>query len=165
MIEDDSPGLPLDIPEPARAALTLAAGLWHDEAAAAAHVEAAVAAAPEALAARIGAYKFHFYRHRYDEAVEQARAVLALAARRLQLPPDWAEVRPNDAGFGRIEPWPRLYLQALVGLGYCLARQGLTADGRAVLAKAAELDVSGKFGAARLVAVIDRGGLDDEDDG
>lgn len=163
MIEDIV-GLPLDLPPAAERALHAAGAAWHDEAAAEAHVQAALAAAPDALAARIAAYKFYFYRHRLDAALGHAEAVRELAARRLQLPPDWRIVAPGDAAFDRIEPWPRLYVQALIASGYVLARLGRLDEGRAALVKAAELDGPGKFGAARLVAAIDRGGNDDEDE-
>ncbi|OJX71889.1 hypothetical protein [Magnetospirillum sp. 64-120] len=158
-------GLPLDLPHPARKAL-IAAGIdWHDEHVAEAHVQHALMLAPEALATRIGAYKFYFYRHRLQEALPHAFSVLEMAAKRLQLPHDWRLVSGHHAGFDEIEPWPRLFLQALIAYGYCLVRLGRMEEGRAALAKAMELDGSDKLGAGRLVAVIDRGGLDEDEDG
>ena len=157
-------GLPLDLPHPARQAL-IAAGIdWHDERVAEAHVTHALMLAPEALATRIGAYKFYFYRHRLQEALPHAFSVLEMAAERLRLPHDWRLVGAHQAGFDAIEPWPRLFLQALIAYGYCLARLGRLEEGRAALAKAMELDGGDRLGARRLVAAIDRGGQDDDDD-
>lgn len=157
-------GLPLDLPHPARQAL-IAAGIdWHDERVAEAHVTHALMLAPEALATRIGAYKFYFYRHRLQEALPHAFSIVEMAARRLQLPHDWRLVRADHAGFEEIEPWPRLFLQALIAYGYCLVRMGRMAEGRAALAKAAELDRTDKLGAGRLLVVVDRGGVDEDED-
>lgn len=160
----DESGLPLDVPETARAELAAAGAAWEDEARAEAHVRAAVALAPEALAVRMGAYKFYLYRHRLEDALPHADAILALAARRLQLPHDWRDVAPHHAAFDRIEPWPRLFLQALIAIGYAQLRLGRLEDGQAALAKAAALDPRDRFGAARLMAVAERGGAADEDE-
>jgi hypothetical protein len=160
----DESGLPLDVPQAARAELAAAGAAWEDEPVAERHVLAALAAAPEALAVRLGAYKFYLYRHRLEEALPHARAILEQAARQLQLPRDWRDVAPHQAAFDRIEPWPRLFLQALTAIGYAHLRLGRMEDGRAALAKAAELDPHDRLGAARLMAVAERGGRDEEED-
>lgn len=159
----DESGLPLDLPEPARGHMAAAVATWEDGAAAAGHIAAALAVAPDSLGVRLGAYRFYLYQHRFDHAVGQAEIILAQAARRLQLPHDWRAVAPGYAAFDRIEPWPRLFLQALIALGYGLVRLGRLEEGRAALAKAAGLDPHDRFGAARLLAVVERGGEDDED--
>ncbi|MCR6630538.1 MAG: hypothetical protein NVV74_11075 [Magnetospirillum sp.] len=160
----DESGLPLDLPEPARGHLAAAVAAWGDEAVASGHVAAALRAAPDSLAVRMGAYKFYLYRHRLAEAVAQAAAILEQAARRLQLPHDWRAVQPDHAAFDRIEPWPRLFLQALIGMGYGLARLGLADEAREALRKAMALDPHDRFGAARLLAVVERGGAEEEAD-
>jgi tetratricopeptide (TPR) repeat protein len=159
----DEGGLPLDLPEPARAELALAGAAWEDEPRAEAHVRAAIALAPDALAAQLGAYKFYLYRHRLNDALPHAAVILTMAARRLQLPHDWRDVAPHHAAFDRIEPWPRLFLQALIGTGYALARLGRLDEGREALAKAVSLDPLDRFGAGRLIKVIERGGVDEEE--
>ena len=53
----------------------------------------------------------------------------------------------------------------MIAWGYCRARLGFVGEGRAVIAKAAELDSIDRFRAGRLLAVLDRGGADrDADD-
>jgi tetratricopeptide (TPR) repeat protein len=160
----DESGLPLEIPDAAKHALTAAGAAWENEATAETHIRTALAAAPEALAVRMGAYKFYLYRHRLEDALPHAHAVLELAARRLQLPHDWRDVAAHHAAFDRIEPWPRLFLQALIAIGYAHLRLGRTGEGRLALAKAIELDPHDRFGAARLLAVAERGGRDEEDE-
>lgn len=160
----DDKGLPLDMPPDARRHLAAATAAWDDEDAAAGHVAAAVGTAPDALGVRIGAYKFYLYRHRLAEATAEADIILRMAARRLQIAPDWRGVMPGDADFPGATPWVRLYLQTLVALGYGLARQGHAEDGVAALEKALGLDPADPFGAGRLLAVVRCGGIEDEED-
>lgn len=125
-------------------------------------VLAALALAPDDLAVRMGAYKFYFYDHRLAEALPHAAHVVAAAARNLGLAEDWRALAPGSAAFDTYDEGPRLLLQSLIAWGYCQARIGALDDGRAALLKAAELDPADKFGARRLIAVLDRGGRDDE---
>ncbi|MHC0052555.1 hypothetical protein [Actibacterium sp. D379-3] len=122
----------------------------------AAVIARALQAAPDDPGVRLAAYRFYFYTHDHGAALEQARAVLGHAARRLNLAPDWAEVRARDAAFTAHEAAPGLYLQALIAVGYCAARTGAMETARAALAKAAELDPTDRFGGAWLLARLDR---------
>lgn len=162
-IDAEAPVL-LGMPAAAEAALQACSRSWHDEAVAEGHLHSALAAAPHALAVRIGAYKFYFYRNRLAEAADQALACLALAAEGLGLVADWRQVQPDQAPFSELLPQPRLYLQCLLAYGYCRARLGDLSEGRAAMVKVTELDAADRFGAGRLVAVVDRGGIDPEDD-
>jgi len=112
----------------------------------------ALAAAPDAIELRLAAYRFHFFRHDYPAALAEARAILLLAARRLNIGPDPALVAPQDADFTAHDFAPGLYLQALVGIGYCAARMGDLVQAEAALGKAAALDPTDRFGGAWLLA-------------
>ena len=127
-------------------------------------VLAALALAPDDLAVRTAAYKFYFYNSRLAEALPHAAWTVAHAARALGLPEDWRRVEPGSAAFDRLEPGPRLFLQALVAWGYCRARLGDLADGIEALTRVAALDRHDRFGAARLAEVVRRQGRDDADD-
>jgi tetratricopeptide (TPR) repeat protein len=151
-----------DLPAAAERALRAAGLDWQDEAAAEGHIHDALALAPGHLAVQIAAYKFYFYRHRLAEALPYAHACLAEAQRRAQLPADWRDVQPADAAFTTLEPQPRLFLFALTAVGYVLARLGHTDEARAALEKVANLDPADRMGARRLLAVIDRGGQDED---
>ncbi|BAE49404.1 Hypothetical 198 kDa protein in nifW 5'region [Paramagnetospirillum magneticum AMB-1] len=164
---DHAEGLPLDLPPAAEAALTEAGRLWHEEAAAEAKVKEALALAPEALATRIGAYKFYFYRHRLDEALPHARSCVAFALAALGLGEDWREVRPGDAAFVgsavTLAPLPKLLMQTLIATGYVLARLGRVEEAEAHLSKVLDLDPGDRLGAGRMLAVVRRGGVEDEE--
>lgn len=164
---DDTEGLPLDLPEAAQAALKEAGRLWHEEAAAEAKVREALAIAPDALAARIGAYKFYFYRHRLAEALPHAQSCVAFALAALGLSADWRLVKPGDAAFVgsavTLAPLPKLLMQTLIATGYVLARLGRIEESEAHLGKVVELDPGDRLGAARLLATVRRGGVEEED--
>lgn len=103
----------------------------------------------------MAAYRFYFYNHDHAAAYVQAEAVLALAARRLNIGPDWRAARASDASFSVPESTPGLYLQALIAMGYCAARVGNHNAARAMLAKSAALDPTDRFGGAWLLSLID----------
>jgi hypothetical protein len=149
------PILGLDLLEGARAART-------DPVAAEAAVLAAVAASPNDLDVRTGAYKFYLYNHRWADAAPQAGACLRIAAHALGLPVDWRLVQRADAAFDTLDKGPRVYLQALIALGYVQARLGRLDDARRLITKAADLDRADRFGASRLLAVLARGGIEDD---
>ncbi|MBN9887945.1 hypothetical protein [Salipiger abyssi] len=90
----------------------------------------ALAAAPQDPEIRLAAYRFHFYNHDYDAALGHARALLGHAARRLNVATEWRAVAPGDAAFSAHETAPGLYMQALIAMGYCLARNGARGAGQ-----------------------------------
>ncbi|MEM8555081.1 MAG: tetratricopeptide repeat protein [Pseudomonadota bacterium] len=107
--------------------------------------------APWSEEVRLGAYRFYFYNHRYTEAIPHADALISHAARQLNLPVDWRDVRPEDARFTAHEFAPGLFLQCLIAWGYCHARLGNNDQAREALGKAAALDPSDRFGAAMVL--------------
>ena len=150
-----------DLPAEAERALHAAALAWQDATTAEGHILDALALAPGHLAVHIGAYKFYFYRHRLAEALPHAATCLADALRRSQLPADWRDLCADDPAFLALEPGPRLVLFALVA--YVLVRLGREAEGRAALAKVADLDPDDRMSARRILAILDRGAAGDED--
>lgn len=147
----------------ARRALEGAKAARSDTPAARAAVEEALQLAPDEVEVRMAAYKFHFYNHEYAPAVGHAAACIEAFARNLGLSPDWRDVRPQHADFAALDQQVGWYLQALIAWGYCRARAGEPMEGRAALVVAADLDPTDRFGARRLIAVIDRGGVEADD--
>jgi hypothetical protein len=118
--------------------------------------------APHDLDVRTGAYKFYFYNSRLGEAAPHAQFVVEQAARRLNVSTDWRLVQPGDAAFSSLDAAPRLFVQALVAWGYCMARLLRLDEGRSALTKAIELDPSDNFGARGLLSIISDSQSDDE---
>ncbi len=164
---DNLDGLPLDLPPSVQALLKQAGEAWHSEAEAEAKVLEALALAPDALAARIGVYKFYFYRHRLAEALPHALSCVAFATRALGLPEDWRRIGPADAAFVgtavTLAPLPKLLMQTLIAAGYVMARLGRIAEAEEALAKVMELDSTDRLGAGRMLAVVRRGGAEPDE--
>ena len=135
-----------------------------DKATARKAVDDALRLAPDDVDVRMAAYKFHFYNQDYAPAAVHAAVCIATFAADLGLLRDWRAIGPDDADFGALDQKPGRLLQALIAWGYCRARAGAPDEGRAAIAKAAELDPADRFGAKRLLAVVDRGGLETDDD-
>ncbi len=115
----------------------------------------ALALAPQDFDVRLGAYRFYFYNHRFDEALIHCEELIAHAARRLNIAADWRLVVPGDAPFAEIDFAPGLFLQILIAWGYCQLRLGRTMLAREALAHAVWLDPADRFGAAAVVGHID----------
>ena len=164
---DETDGLPLDLPEAVQDLLKQAGQSWHNEAEAEAKVLEALALAPDALATRIGAYKFYFYRHRLDEALPHALSCVAFAAEALGLDQDWRRIAPHDAAFVgtvvTLAPLPKLLMQTLIATGYVMARLGRIAEAEEALTKVLELDPTDRLGAGRMLVVVRRGGAEPDD--
>jgi len=143
-----------DLPAEAERALHQAALCWSDEAAAETQIQLALSQAPGHLAVHLGAYKFYFYRHRLAEALPQAEACLGIAARRLGLPEDWQKIRLDQARFDETEGEPRLYLFALLAVGYLHLRLGDHPLGQAILEKVSQLDPKDRLGAVALLTAL-----------
>lgn len=125
-------------------------------------IRSAVALAPSDLDVRVAAYRFYFYNHRLEDAAQHAAEIIVLAARRLNIAIDWRAVRTDEAAFDEPDAVPSIYLQSLLAWGYCMVRLGKEAEGRLALAKVVELDARDRFGAKRLVAIVDRGAESDD---
>lgn len=143
--------------------LAAAPGARSDPAATEAAVTEALALAPENFEARLAAYRFYFFDHRFAEALPHAAALVVAMARRLNVATDWRQVRPADAEFSAVEEAPSLYLQALVAFGYGNLRLGRTAEGIEALEKVKDLDPTDRFAARRLLALVAAGAPGDDD--
>ena len=141
------------------------AGLfYHLDDVAEAHLHEARALAPDHAAVLIGLYRFYFYKGRLSDALEVAEVCLEKAARENDLAPDWRDVKPGDAAFGRYEEvLPRFYLFTLKAYAYLQMRLGHLDEGVEAVHKLLELDPTDKIGAKVLVEVASRAGQDDDD--
>lgn len=121
--------------------------------------------APDNLTVLVGLYRYYFYQHRLDDALQVAERAMQLSGRLLGLPADWAQIdEPRLANaaansFGML----RFYLLALKAASVVLLRLGRIGDSRARLSKLATLDSRDQLGAAKLLEVVDefQGSADD----
>lgn len=113
--------------------------------------------APENLAVLVGLYRYYFYQHRLEDALQVAERAMQLSGRHLGLPADWTlldEARLGSAAansFGLL----RFYLLALKAASVVLLRLGRIPASRARLSKLAALDCRDQLGAGKLLEVVD----------
>ena len=150
-------GLYFDEPQSAVVdSLLAAAAEQYAEGAAEPPLLAAQALAPDNLSVLVGLYRFYYYQHRYQDALQIAEQVMAVVGPRLELPADWRHI-DQDAllvaaarGIGLL----RFHLLALKGAGYLSLRLGRFEQGKAMLVKVVELDADNRLGARLLLDVL-----------
>ncbi|MNN32929.1 hypothetical protein D3C81_1466660 [compost metagenome] len=117
---------------------------------------AAQALAPDDLGVLVGLYRFYYYQHRYQDALQIAERVMAVVGPRLELPARWQALDASHLaiaaarGIGLL----RFHLLALKGAGYLSLRLGRFEQGKAMLAKVVELDADNRLGARLLLDVL-----------
>ncbi len=109
--------------------------------------------APDNLTVLVGIYRYYFYQHRLEDALQVAELAMQLSGRQLGLPADLALLDEwrRAASFGLL----RFYLLALKAASVVLLRLGRIADSRPRLIKLAGLDSRDQLGAAKLLEVVD----------
>jgi hypothetical protein len=149
-------------PPRARALLRKAAGAWLDTGRAREYLLEADRLYGDDLAVVVGCYKFHFYKGLLREALPYAQRAARIMGARLGLPENLPEVGPDDADFSGYEAGPRFYLFALKAAGYLHARLGEIPEALSVLETVRRLDRADRLEVSRLIALIVRGGGEDE---
>lgn len=113
--------------------------------------------APENLTVLVGLYRYYFYQHRLEDAMQVAERAIYLSGRHLGLPADWAELdeawlaAAAATSFGLL----RFYLLAHKAASVVLLRLGRIPESRARLTKLASLDSRDQLGAMKLLDVVD----------
>ena len=114
--------------------------------------------APENLTILVGLYRFYFYQHRLEDALQIAERAMHLAARHLSLPPDWRQIDEHSlaiaaaCSFGLL----RFYLIAMKASCVVLLRLRRIGEARQRLERLGTFDTRDQLGAARLLEVIDQ---------
>lgn len=152
-----------DLPSEAERELRLAGLAWHREADAEAHLARAEALAPGHLAVLIAHYRYHFYKHHYEQARHFAEACLQAVGGQLGLPRAFEAVTSADANFRGDDPQVRFWLFGMQAYGYVLLRLGEADRGQAALQKIAALDVDDHTKTRVLLQVITQAGHEDDD--
>jgi len=116
----------------------------------------------EELQVVIAYYKFCFYKGLLREAIPFAERAAKIMGRRLGLPEAFEDVSGCDAPFSEYESGPRFILFAMKAVGTLHARLGETERGLWILDRIGSLDKSDRMGISPLVAVIRRGGKEEE---
>jgi tetratricopeptide (TPR) repeat protein len=113
--------------------------------------------APQSLTVLIGLYRYYYYQHRYRNAIEVARQVMAMVGQKIEFPDDWRKINMNHVACGVTHTFTlvRLYFFALKAAGYCCLRMAQFEEGRAMLEKVVAMDSADRIGARLLLEVLD----------
>lgn len=113
--------------------------------------------APENLSVLVGLYRYYFYQHRLNEALQVAERAMQLSGRHLGLPEDWRQLNESRLGYAAESSFGllRFYLLALKAASIVLLRLGRISASRDRLNKLIELDSRDQLGAAKLLEVVD----------
>lgn len=113
--------------------------------------------APDNLTVLVGLYRYYFYQHRLEDALQVAERALQISGHHLGLPADWNQLDESwlasaaAVSFGLL----RFYLLALKAASIVLLRLGHISASRDRLIKLAALDSREQLGAAKLLEVVD----------
>ena len=113
--------------------------------------------APESLNVLVAVYRFYYYQHRLEDALNIAGLALAVTAHRLGIPGDWNLLTIQhivEVGTGSM-PLVRFHLLSLKAWAYLQLRLGRPEEAKAILAKLLELDTHNRLGAKQLLEVAE----------
>lgn len=113
--------------------------------------------APNNLSVLVGLYRYYFYQHRLDDALQVAERAMQLSGLNLGLPDDWRMIDETSLGIAARNSFGllRFYLLALKASCVVLLRRGQINDSRERLQKLVTLDNRDQLGAGKLLEVVD----------
>lgn len=108
--------------------------------------------APRNLTVLVAMYRYYYYQHKYEEAIQAAQHAMEVSGSKLNLPEDWHDLKLSHLGEAAVISMGQLrfYLMALKGSGYLYLRSGNFDKGADVLSKVVEVDPQDRLRAAFL---------------
>ena len=114
--------------------------------------------APNHLMVLVSLFRYHFYQHRFAEALDVIQQARNVVQQKLGLPDDWRQLDEMQLFGGHEHDMVlvRFYLLCLKGEAYLYARQGEAEKSVPLLEKVAALDSNDQLGTAALLVVVNR---------
>ena len=111
--------------------------------------------APEHLMVLVALYRYYYYQHRLEDALDIAHQALAVSGKRLRFPIDWARLSNEHLGAGALVSMGmvRFYLLALKAAGYLNLRLQNWQSAIDMLTKVSDLDEADRLGTAALLEI------------
>jgi len=111
---------------------------------------------PGNLTVLVALYRFYYFQHRYEEAIDIAEHVMAVVAPSIDFPEGWQRITTANLANGLLHSFTlvRFYLAALKGAGYLHLRCGELETGVRMLNKVIELDSQDRLGAGALLRAM-----------
>ncbi|MGB5519884.1 MAG: hypothetical protein WBO73_15690 [Gammaproteobacteria bacterium] len=103
----------------------------------------------ESLTVLVALYRYYYYQHRYEDALNIAEQALSISAMNMGLKVGWEHLNEQHLGQGVFMSMGliRFYMLALKGSAYLLLRLGRIDEALSRLKKLVELDPNDQFGA------------------
>lgn len=120
------------------------------------YLQQAYGIAPAHMTVLVALYRFYYYQHRLEEAVDIAHQVMRGVAPTIGFPDNWEKLRFEHLTYGVMESFTRVrfYLLALKGAGYMQLRLGNINTGVRMLNKVVEFDSLDRLGAQALLRAM-----------
>lgn len=114
--------------------------------------------APTSLTVMVGLYRFYYYQHRLQEAMDVAERACLTAASRIGFPDNWRMTNEIHLASAVVKSMGlvRFYLTGLKACGYLCLRLGRLDEGRERLIKVRELDEHDRLGAGALLQMFNQ---------
>lgn len=111
--------------------------------------------APEHLTVLVALYRYYYYQHRLEDALNIAHQALAVSGRRLSFPAQWFQLSDAHLGAGALVSMGmvRFYLLALKAAGYLNLRLQKWQTAVDMLSKVSELDEADRLGVNALLQI------------
>lgn len=116
----------------------------------------AFAKEPDNLTVLVALYRFYYYQHRYEEAINIAYRAMAVTAPMIAFPENWSEIRQDHLAMGVMRSFTmvRFYLLALKGCAYLHLRLNRIETGVKMLNKVIAMDSKDRLGARALLLAM-----------
>ena len=111
--------------------------------------------APEHLTVLVALYRYYYYQHRLEDAVDIAHQALVISGKRLGFPADWKKLTNEHVGAGALVSMGmvRFYLLALKAAGYLNLRLLKWQTAIDMFLKISELDEADRLGTSALLEI------------
>lgn len=111
--------------------------------------------APDHLTVLVALYRYYYYQHRLEDALDIAHDALAISSTRLRFPEDWRKITNDHIGAGALISMGmvRFHLLALKAAGYLNLRLQQWETAIEMLLKVSELDEADRLGTAALLDI------------
>lgn len=112
--------------------------------------------APQSLTVLVALYRYYYYQHRLECALQAARQAMAVSAHRLGIQGGWQTLSIQQLGLAvmRSMGMVRFYLLSLKGAGYLCCRLDRWQEGCEMLQKVVEMDPADRLGADALLQLV-----------
>lgn len=111
---------------------------------------------PKSLTVLVALYRFYYYQHRLEEAIEIAYQAMSVTAPMIAFPDHWTEITQDHLGLGVMRSFTtvRFYLLALKGCAYLHLRLNRIETGVTMLNKVIAMDSKDRLGAKALLRAM-----------